>query len=90
VLRGGLARMGGERADARRQHRGQCVVADGAGACTRRAGARARPGPRAPWLALLAGAWALRLAVYITWRHWGQPEDPGTRRFARATSRDSP
>ena len=31
--------------------------------------------PRAPWVLLLAGVWALRLALYITWRHWGHPED---------------
>jgi len=32
-------------------------------------------GPRAPAVLSLAGIWALRLAVYITWRHWGHPED---------------
>ena len=46
-----------------------------------------QPGPRAPWLALLAGAWALRLAVYITWRHWGQPEDP---RYQEIRARNEP
>lgn len=32
-------------------------------------------GPRAPWVLLLSGAWALRLSAHITLRHRGQPED---------------
>ena len=39
------------------------------------AAAVAPAGPRTAWVLGLAGAWALRLAVYITRRHWGQPED---------------
>jgi len=35
----------------------------------------AQPDPRARWLLPLAAAWALRLAIYITRRHWRQPED---------------
>ena len=44
-------------------------------------------GPRTPWLPLLAGAWALRLAVYITWRHRGHGEDP---RYAKIRARNEP
>ena len=32
-------------------------------------------GPRAPWILALAALWAARLAGYITWRNWGEPED---------------
>lgn len=32
-------------------------------------------GPRATLVLCLAGAWALRLALHIAWRHRGQPED---------------
>jgi steroid 5-alpha reductase family enzyme len=35
----------------------------------------AEPGPRAPWVLILVGLWALRLTGYLTWRNWGQPED---------------
>ena len=31
--------------------------------------------PRMAWMLALAGAWALRLAAYITRRNWGHPED---------------
>lgn len=31
--------------------------------------------PRAIIVLALAAMWALRLAVYITWRNWGEPED---------------
>jgi steroid 5-alpha reductase family enzyme len=34
-----------------------------------------QPGPRATVVLLLAALWAVRLAVYITWRHWGHDED---------------
>ena len=34
-----------------------------------------QPGPRTFWVMLLGGLWALRLAGYITWRNWGEPED---------------
>jgi len=33
------------------------------------------PGPRATWVTSLVAIWALRLAVYITVRNHGQPED---------------
>lgn len=32
-------------------------------------------GPRTTLVLVLAGAWALRLSAYITWRNHGQPED---------------
>lgn len=32
-------------------------------------------GPRAGWVLMLALFWALRLAIYITHRNWGEPED---------------
>lgn len=32
-------------------------------------------GTRAGIVLALVGVWALRLAAYITWRHWGKPED---------------
>lgn len=44
-------------------------------------------GPRAPWLLLLAGLWALRLALYITSRHWGHPED---HRYRAIRARNEP
>jgi steroid 5-alpha reductase family enzyme len=33
------------------------------------------PGPRTPLVLALVFLWALRLAAYVTWRNWGQPED---------------
>lgn len=33
------------------------------------------PGPRAVLVLGLVTAWAVRLALYITWRNWGEPED---------------
>jgi len=44
-------------------------------------------GPRTPWIPLLASLWALRLAVYITWRHRGHGEDP---RYAKIRARNEP
>lgn len=35
----------------------------------------ASPGPRALLLLGLLLIWALRLALYLTWRNWGEPED---------------
>lgn len=46
-----------------------------------------QPGPRAGWLLVLAVVWALRLAVYITRRHWGQPED---HRYQAIRARNEP
>jgi len=34
-----------------------------------------QPGPRAGVVLALVGIWGLRLAVYLTWRNRGQPED---------------
>jgi len=45
------------------------------------------PGPRALLTLLLSGAWALRLAVHIAWRHRGQPED---RRYQAIRRRNEP
>jgi len=44
-------------------------------------------GPRAPWVVLLASAWAVRLALYITWRHWGHRED---HRYQAIRARNEP
>jgi len=44
-------------------------------------------GPRAVVVLLLATAWALRLAVYIAWRHWGHAED---HRYRAIRSRNEP
>lgn len=44
-------------------------------------------GPRAAAVLGLAGVWALRLCVYITWRHRGQPED---RRYQAIRRRNQP
>jgi len=46
-----------------------------------------QPGPRATAILLLAGAWALRLASYITWRHWGHAED---HRYQAIRARNQP
>jgi steroid 5-alpha reductase family enzyme len=44
-------------------------------------------GPRAVMVLLLAALWALRLAVHITWRNWGEPED---RRYRAIRARNQP
>lgn len=44
-------------------------------------------GPRAAWLIPIAGFWALRLAGYITWRNWGEPEDY---RYQQIRARNEP
>jgi steroid 5-alpha reductase family enzyme len=44
-------------------------------------------GPRTMPVLALAGAWALRLSVYIAWRHRGQPED---RRYQAIRRRNEP
>jgi steroid 5-alpha reductase family enzyme len=44
-------------------------------------------GPRAVWLLALVVLWALRLAAYITWRNWGEPED---RRYQAIRARNQP
>jgi len=45
------------------------------------------PGPRAAWLTLVAALWAARLAGYITWRNWGEPED---HRYQAIRARNEP
>jgi steroid 5-alpha reductase family enzyme len=42
-----------------------------------------RPTPRAAIVLVLVALWALRLAVYITWRNWGEPEDRRYQQFRR-------
>ena len=44
-------------------------------------------GPRTPWVMALGLAWAARLAGYITWRNWGEPED---RRYQEIRARNEP
>ena len=44
-------------------------------------------GPRTVWMLALAGVWALRLAAYISWRNWGEPED---RRYQAIRARNQP
>jgi steroid 5-alpha reductase family enzyme len=44
-------------------------------------------GPRTVWVLALAALWALRLAAYITWRNWGEPED---RRYQAIRARNQP
>lgn len=47
----------------------------------------AEPGPRATLVLVLASAWALRLALHITWRNWGHGED---RRYQAIRARNEP
>jgi steroid 5-alpha reductase family enzyme len=47
----------------------------------------AEHGPRTWIVSVLAALWALRLAVYITWRHWGHEED---RRYREIRARNQP
>jgi steroid 5-alpha reductase family enzyme len=42
---------------------------------------------RAVWVLALVMLWALRLAAYITWRNWGEPED---RRYQAIRARNQP
>jgi len=44
-------------------------------------------GPRTLVMVILVALWAVRLAVHITWRHWGEPED---RRYQAIRSRNAP
>ena len=55
-----------------------------AGAYARGAGGL---GPRAVLVLVLAGIWALRLSVYITWRNRGHGED---RRYQEIRARNQP
>lgn len=43
--------------------------------------------PRGACMLALAGLWAARLALYITWRNWGEPED---RRYQAIRARNEP
>jgi steroid 5-alpha reductase family enzyme len=36
------------------------------------------------WLLALVAIWALRLAIYLTWRNWGEPEDYRYQKMRRA------
>ena len=42
-----------------------------------------QPGPRTALILVLVGVWALRLAGYLTWRNWGEPEDRRYRKIRR-------
>lgn len=44
-------------------------------------------GPRTALVLVLVGLWALRLAGYLTWRNWGEPED---RRYQQIRRRNEP
>lgn len=44
-------------------------------------------GPRALLVTVLVTVWALRLAIYLTWRNWGEPED---RRYQAIRARNQP
>ncbi len=44
-------------------------------------------GPRQTLLVVLVSVWALRLAIYLTWRNWGEPED---RRYVEIRRRNEP
>jgi steroid 5-alpha reductase family enzyme len=44
-------------------------------------------GPRQVILVTLVAIWSLRLAVYLTWRNWGEPED---RRYVEIRRRNEP
>jgi len=43
--------------------------------------------PRALLVIVLVTVWALRLAIYLTWRNWGEPED---RRYQAIRARNQP
>ena len=45
------------------------------------------PGARAAWVLALTALWALRLAGYISWRNWGEPED---HRYQAIRARNQP
>ena len=51
------------------------------------AAAAAEPGGRATLVLVLTAIWALRLAAYLTWRNWGEPED---RRYQAIRRRNEP
>ncbi|MDM0074990.1 DUF1295 domain-containing protein [Variovorax sp. J2P1-59] len=45
------------------------------------------PGRRGLWMLTLVLVWALRLSLFITWRHWGHGED---RRYREIRERNEP
>jgi len=51
------------------------------------AGVVPQRGPRAELVLVLVGLWALRLAGYLTWRNWGEPED---RRYQQIRCHNQP
>ena len=51
------------------------------------AAALPQPGPRTIPVLVLVALWALRLAAYLTWRNWGEPED---RRYQKIRRRNEP
>ena len=46
-----------------------------------------QPGPRTTLVLVLVGVWAVRLAGYLTWRNWGEPED---RRYQKIRRHNEP
>jgi steroid 5-alpha reductase family enzyme len=44
-------------------------------------------GPRMTLVLVLVAVWALRLAIFLTWRNWGEPED---RRYVAIRQRNEP
>lgn len=56
-------------------------------ACCTYAATAPDAGPRTPLLLLLVTLWAVRLAAYLTWRNWGEPED---RRYVDIRNRNEP
>lgn len=57
-----------------------------AAACTY-AAMMVEAGPRTPLVLGLVALWAARLAAYLTWRNWGEPED---RRYVEIRKRNEP
>jgi len=43
--------------------------------------------PRDTWMLALVTLWALRLAIYLTWRNWGEPED---HRYQKIRAKNQP
>jgi steroid 5-alpha reductase family enzyme len=46
-----------------------------------------QPGSRTTLVLVLVGVWAVRLAGYLTWRNWGEPED---RRYQKIRRHNEP
>jgi steroid 5-alpha reductase family enzyme len=42
-------------------------------------------GPRQAWMAVLVTLWGLRLSLHLSWRNWGQGEDPRYGQWRKAS-----